>query len=83
MKNPLSSDLQQSQGYFGEVYPEPAEGFHFASAPKKTRDRIRQFDEDCTWHKLIVAVQFFQTLLYAEEGMTEQVNQLEVKNDYG
>ena len=30
-----------------------------------------------------VAVQFFQIHLYAEEGMTEQVNQLEVKNDYG
>jgi hypothetical protein len=29
-----------------------------------------------------VAVQFFQILLYAEEGMTDQINQLEVKNDY-
>ena len=30
-----------------------------------------------------IAVQFFQIFLYAEEGMADQVNQLEVKNDYG
>jgi hypothetical protein len=31
LKNPLSFGRLRFQGYFGEVYPELAEGFYFAS----------------------------------------------------
>jgi len=44
VKNPISYGWLQSQGYFGEVYPEPVEGFHFAS--------VRYYNEEintCTW----------------------------------